>query len=854
MLSVTRVFLASLVGFMRVFKIILFCLTAGVFSVAGYKVDARTLTGFDYEGLSPEEGKSARDAAPPASEPKPALSNPLTGPFEQLEKEMPVALPPSDSQDVSSQTQQKRFFLTGPRQARKENVLSNPGAAKDVETQAARNTGDEEAPVDLEADDLVYDDAAQIVEAIGNVRLEQAGRVVEADKISYALAQNRVVALGDVRLRDRNGDLHFANYVELKDDLKDGVIRELRSVLIDGSRFTAATGSREGAVRTVMQKASYTPCEPCETDPDAAPPWQIKAGEVEYDEEESRIHYRHARFEFYGIPLFYTPYFSHFDSSVTRKSGLLQPTAGFKSDLGVFIRNSYYWDISPQTDATASLQLHTRENPLLLGEVRQNWDNADLEIDGGITYSRRRDREAGQLITQEDEVRGHFFAEGLWDINEKWRSGLDISLVSDDQYLRQYDISGEDVLENEIYAERFSGRNYASARIITFQDLRLREQQLDQPEVIPEMQASFIGEPGSVPVLGGRWEADASFLGLRREGEQQDINRISGGLGWQRRLVSDTGLLTTTEAHLRGDFYSIRDRTAAFFGSGRSQDVTESRIFPYAHIQTSYPMVRPFETFQARIEPMAALTLAHDVDRNNIPNEDSQDVQIDTTNLFNANRFPGLDAVEDESRVTYGLRSGLYSYDGSYLRAFAGQSSRLSDNPRRIFPIGSGLEEPQSDIVAELNAAYSNRYFANYKLQLDYDTLSSQRHEFDFFADMNRLTLGGRYLFAKGLAGTDITESREQSQLAAAFDLTEDWRTRGGAIYDFGADPGLREAYLGLDYFGQCLSWSLTGERNLTSDASGESSTEILLRIGLKNLGDFETSGFEGYLEDDLRP
>ncbi|MGB0720537.1 MAG: hypothetical protein ACPGRX_08685, partial [Bdellovibrionales bacterium] len=63
-----------------------------------------------------------------------------------------------------------------------------------------------------------------------------------------------------------------------------------------------------------------------------------------------------------------------------------------------------------------------------------------------------------------------------------------------------------------------------------------------------------------------------------------------------------------------------------------------------------------------------------------------------------------------------------------------------------------------------------------------------------------------------------------------------------GAKYDLGQDKGLRQAYLGLDYFGQCVSWSLNGVRSLTDDSSGETDTEIVFRIGLKNISEFQRS------------
>src|SRR5262249_52769564 len=151
---------------------------------------------------------------------------------------------------------------------------------------------------------------------------------------------------------------------------------------------------------------------------------------------------------------------------------------------------------------------------------------------------------------------------------------------------------------------------------------------------------------------------------LRRAGSDQDVNRLGLKAGWQRRFVSDYGLVTTASASVRGDVYHTRDRFLT--APGDDETVTAARLFPQGHFQASYPLAKPLARAQWTIEPIAALTVAPNIDiDDDIPNEDSQDVQIDTTNIFEPDRFPGFDRVEDQSRVTYGIRTGLYGYGGS---------------------------------------------------------------------------------------------------------------------------------------------------------------------------------------------
>jgi LPS-assembly protein len=701
-------------------------------------------------------------------------------------------------------------------------------------------------PVDLQADHLTSNEKTQTVTASGNVMLVQDDRILRADRITYNLNEDRVVASGNVVLNEANGDIHTAQEVELTDSMKSGFVQKLKTYLADGSRFTAERGERQNAEKVIMEQATYTPCEPCINDPEKSVVWQIRASKVTHHESENRISYNNARFEVYGVPVAYLPYFSHPDGTVKRKSGFLTPTFGVNSDLGFNVGSEYYWAIAPDKDMTVGIRAFTEELPLLTAEWRQRWDSASLIAQGGITRSKRTDKSGGINVVQDDEVRGHIFAKGLWDMNDKWRSGVNVQYASDDQYMRQYDFSSEDVLENEIFTERFSGRHYTTIRMLAFQDIRVGKYKVnDQPHVLPEIISSWIGEPGSMPILGGRWEILGSMTGLYREGNDRDLARASLEAGWQRRMISDTGLVTTFDADLRGDLYATREEQLSAAGTLVENTDTYSRFFPQFQMMSGYPVAKQFENFQLVLEPQVAITASTSTGANTeIPNEDSQDVQIDTANLFEPNRFPGYDRVEDGIRATYGLRAGLYGHEGSTLEVFGGQSRRLEgdNNP---FPEGSGLNRDASDYVGEIFANYKNNYTLNYRFQLAEENLESERHELDATARFGGFDISTKYLYANSLEGTAITQSREQFGADIGYNWNTEWRTTAGAVQDLGESPGLRYAYAGIEHYGQCLDWGITAQRNLTDDASGESSTELMLRIGLKNLGEFSTSGIQ---------
>ncbi|MCD8494191.1 MAG: hypothetical protein LRY39_02125 [Alphaproteobacteria bacterium] len=320
-------------------------------SLPGGQAYAQMLTGYEGDNpallpqnKTPDDGSRTileEQALPPAVDSQSenrAVSAPLTAFMPEVEAEDVTpslsAASPSRQPDVDVSSNVlvasgRQPYLTA---FDSFDSLEKRSIGNDTPAQGASDKNSQ--PVDLQADDLTHDEATREVIARGHVKLRQAGRMLEADEVRYNLASDKASASGHVVLTDENGDVHSADHVELSGDLKNGLVEQLSSVLIDGSRFKAEEGVREGGTKTIMKEASYTPCEPCKLDPEKSPLWQIKASSVTHNEEEHSIEYEDARFEFLGVPLAYVPYLSHSDGTVKRKSGLLPPTAGYKSNLG----------------------------------------------------------------------------------------------------------------------------------------------------------------------------------------------------------------------------------------------------------------------------------------------------------------------------------------------------------------------------------------------------------------------------------------------------------------------------------------------------------------------------------------
>jgi LPS-assembly protein len=701
---------------------------------------------------------------------------------------------------------------------------------------AAQDVKPSDLPVKFNSKSLSHDDEKQTVTAQGDVELVQGNQILRANKMVYHLDTDTVEAIGNVSLLDDEGNVSFAEYVSLNKSMKDGFVHSLLSLLADGSRFTASEARRENGTKMTLTDASYTPCKVCETDP--KPLWQIKADKVIHDETDHSVKYKNARLEFAGVPLAFAPIFSHADPSVKRKSGFLRPSYGYSSEQGAHAEAGYYFgDIRPDIDATVKVRPTSQAGVLVMGELRKRFEHGRMQFDGSFANSDRHE-EDGRI--EEDQLRGHIFANGLYEIDEKWRAGFNVQRASDKEYLRLYDITHQDVLESRAYAERFSGRDYTNISAFNFQDVRLGLRP-EQPDILPSLEHRSLGEPGGL--FGGRWTAGLSTLELRRSGTDQDVQRGSVDLGWERRDVSRAGFVTRVNLSGRGDFYAVQDSNAAVLNPALDSSTQQGRGMAVASVDVSYPMVKRVEKAQVMIEPQIGLSASPQTDDTplEIPNEDSIDIQLDSNNLFSGNRFPGIDRVEDGARVNYGIRAGLYGDNGRYGKIFLGQSYRLDDDV--IFPVGSGLEDKASDVVGQINASVSKYLSGDYRFQMDNRSLVIHRHEFQAHLGNDMVSVNGKYIFIDPTAGTGFTESRQQALLDGVYYFRPNWWLNAGALADMGEEPGLRKATLGVNYADECFSFSLQGARSLITEASGENGTVLMMRVGLKNLGEFSAPG-----------
>ncbi|MCZ6511273.1 MAG: LPS assembly protein LptD [Alphaproteobacteria bacterium] len=678
-----------------------------------------------------------------------------------------------------------------------------------------------DVPILMTADELQFDDELGIATAKGNVEISQGERVLLADMVIYNQRDDVVTASGNVILVEPTGEVLFAEFAELTDDMREGFLRGFRMLLEDNSRLAAVSAQRRGGVETRLNQAIYSACRDC-VGFDGEPLWNIKAAKVTHSQERHEVVYRDATLELLGIPVAYTPFLSHPDPTVKRKTGLLTPTFGGSDSLGSSIRLRYFWAISRDKDLTFDPIFYASNYPLITGEYRQSFGNGEL-----------RGRLSGIFDTTDstnERGRGHIDAEARFVINDDWRWGTNVKLASDDTYLSRYGFTGKDTLTSRAFIERFGSRTYAAAEGIYFQGLRQEDRQEEIPLVLPKIDYNFVSDPGK---HGAYTTFDANFQSLGRD-EGTSSQRISLTGGWHFPYVSNIGTVTTLNATLQTDIYNVADVAVP---SGGTETGLTGRIFPQLVAEWRYPWIRRAKSSGMLIEPIAVLVLApNGGNPDRIPNEDSLAFELDETNLFSPNRFPGKDRVEGGSRVVYGLRGGVYGDGGGSSTFFIGQSYQFRKN--NTFDFGSGLNDHQSDIVGRLTISPNKFLDLIYKTRIDVSNLSAKRTEVSAIYGPRLLRGDINYIFFDQTA--EFPE-REEIRAGLSSDITDQWSARVDTRRDLSDNGGTLSWGASLRYICDCLDFSINYRRTFTRDRDVPPEQSIFVRVIFKTLGEFGT-------------
>ncbi|WP_244488049.1 LPS-assembly protein LptD [Aureimonas sp. Leaf454] len=762
-----------------------------------------------------------------------------------------------------------------------------------------------DAQLFLEADTVTYESDSAIVTASGGVQIDYGGYKLVTREVVYNQKTRRLVAKGDVVLLQPDGTRVYADSADITDDFADGFVSALRIETTENTRFAAAGAVREEGNVTTFEQGVYTACEACREHPERAPLWQVKARKIVWDQKEKVVRYYGAKFELYGQPIAYLPYFQAADPTVKRKSGFLVPTVKSSSETGVGLRVPYFIALSDSMDATVAGTYYSKQGFLGEVEFRQATENGYFTIQAaGISQNDPGAFDAGTPDTFETE-RGMIGTTGQFALSDQWTFGWDILAQSDQNFARTYEIENFDETfhTSEIYLTGLGDRSFFDLRAQRFdnQSDDPRDQDV-QPEVFPTLDYERIEEGP----LGGEVEIDVNATNLhrgdadtraanfllceprfivndlcsftaasgvgrtfpyrddffRRQALEGDYSRGTIEAEWRRSLVTEAGLVLTPSLGVRGDAYradmsspgfvfpadiAVGRRNARTLG-GITVDEEGFRGMATAALEARYPVVVETANSSHVIEPIAQLLVRPDeMEAGLLPNEDAQSLVFDASNLFAKDKFSGYDRVEGGTRANVGLRYAG-TFEGGYaLDATVGQSFHLAgENPFRnadlaLVGYDSGLESDRSDYLGSLALSTPIGVELGVQGRFDEDNLEVRRTDLAASYNFARGGVGVSYSYIADQPIYGFATDRSQVGTNASLKLNENWTAFGALGYDI-ENATLISRSVGLQYLDECFSIMASYRSTEDSYRINDAQNTLLFKIGLRTIADFDYS------------
>ena len=703
------------------------------------------------------------------------------------------------------------------------------------------------------ADTLDYDYRAHIVVASGDVRMIRQGNRLRADKVEWNRDTGEVHAMGNVAISNPQGDITYGRDLQLTDTLKDGVIEDLLLVLENGGRMAATTGGRANGIYTLTH-AAYTPCDV--TDSKGCPKdpiWKITATRVVYDPNRHRLSYRDARLTFLGVPILWLPAFSHPDGSGQGgSSGLLVPDISYNGRNGFQVATPYYIQFAPNRDLTITPYIFTAVLPMLEAEYRSLDTHGAWRIQAYATESTRA---SNDVTPGSRSFRGYLEATGTYQLGPYWTVSTSIRAATDKTFLRRYDINDDDRLRSTIKAERIDADSYFSIAGWEFETMVPGARQKAQPIALPALDYRL-----RVPehVLGGTFTFEANSLAITRI-EGQDTQRAFASAQWEKWLLTPLGQQVTFTAYGRGDIYHSTDNLQTSTVIYQGAPGWEGRGIGAIAADVRWPFVGDFLSGTQRITPRVQLVASPKTRNLAIPNEDARAIDLEDSNLFALNRFPGYDRWEDGARVTYGFE---YALDLPHLslRSVVGQSYRFytpSDIASGaaglgILPPGTGLSGKTSDIVGRTTLRYGSFLSVTHRFRVDKNSFAVRRNEIDATLGSRQTYFEAGYLKLNRHISSTIEDLRdhEELRLGGRLALLKRWSLYGSTTLDLSnnksamvLDPSITQngdtvkSRVGLAYEDDCFEFSVSWRRDYTSIGDARRGNTIQFRLAFKNLG-----------------
>ena len=669
--------------------------------------------------------------------------------------------------------------------------------ASDTETQK----------VTIIADNLTYNASGTELKASGNVRVEYGHYKLSTPQLTYNKKTKILTANQPIELHDKDTFKIIASSAEINDNFKQIIATKVTALIEKKFYIQSKQMERNKNNQLAFYSSIGTACSVCPNSP--VPMWRIKSEKILHDQHARQLHFKNARMELLGLPVFYTPYIRIPEPGIKRATGLLTPKILTSDLLGVGIKQPYYINLNKSSDITISILKTTKTNFLLETDYRRLFSN------GSLFFS-----SAAKPASNNNILDGYFQIFGENHLNQNYKLTYDATAVSDSGFLGKYGYRDTDRLTSSIGLTNQKQRKFSKAALVYFTSLRDNEQ--EEFVIVPSFFTRNFKNNKKLNIFS---DVEISLVGLTKKDLSTDV-RLNASFGAEKVLQIEPGLRVKGSAKVSNSLYRV------------NLEKSKTNIYKYFDptlgLELSFPLYKASLDRLDTIKPKLQLVYTPEISFNDaIPNADSQQVKLDQSSLFSLNRFSGLDKQEFGLRLNSGIEysvenNGPFSYDLAL-----GQIFRRA--PSDQFSEGSGLSGMKSDILISGNLNY-NSLLTVHGEQLYDETLKLKHAETTLsFIQPSRTISSGLIFFEADLSENRPSDLTELT-LGIEANISENWLTNFDLRRNLNENENINGA-VRFSFENECAKINLSFRKRFTETNSLPEDFSIELTFDLNGMG-----------------
>ena len=725
--------------------------------------------------------------------------------------------------------------------------------------------------------------------AIGNASISRGEQSIQGDVIDYDVQNDELHAKGNaiLNLRDAQlsgselhmqlstsiGEIQDASFTMLKTSSRSSNFSTSQNQPIDGRSDYTITGTvsdsnqsptseivklalsssqvnsskARGDAKTILfegqdkkrlKDARYTTCEAGVDD------WYIKTKELELNNYTESGVAKNAYIEIKGVPVLYTPWIG-FSFSNQRKSGLLAPTYGTTSKNGLEISVPFYWNISPDMDATLTTRTLSKRGVQLQGEFRYLEEK----------FSGIDSLEYLSSDNQTSENRYYASLKHQHNLGGGWSAGYSLEKVSDDEYFS--DLSTRIVTTSRINLPQQLNLDYGN-ETWRFNGLVQKFQTLDKVsypyERLPQL-----------TLTGSKYFGDVNTnLYTQVVAFDSNINDP---------VIKPTGtrltLYPSISLPMHQSYGYITPKIGIHHTSYNLNNIannleSQQRTLPIASIDGGLFFDRDFKisnrAYTQTIEPRLFYVYIPNTKQSDIPIFDSSSSDLNFSTLFRENQYTGNDRINNANQLSLSLTTRLLESDTGIQRLSASIGQRYYFADQKVsLPTETLRKSDTSDIVMGLTTYLKTNWNVNAFWQYNTaDSKSARTTLASRFTPEPGKALNLSYTYRQDTSSTSVSNGINQFDLSGQWPLGQGWYGIGRANYSI-EEKHIIETLAGIEYNAGCWQTRTVIQRVTTATANASYALFFQIELGgLASIGtdplDVIKRSIPGYVSTGLIP